>query len=62
MGHADRGTMGHLIIAPWSLLLVCLPKKLVELLIKYIDVAIFDYFVKYQRIMIRLPNYKVKLP
>jgi len=33
MGHADWGTMGHLIIAPLLLLLVCLPKRLVEMLV-----------------------------
>jgi len=43
------GTIGHLIIAPWSLLLVCLPKKLDEMLIKSIDMAASDLFVKYQR-------------
>jgi len=49
MGHADRGTMGHLIIAPLSLLLVCLPKKLVQLLLKSINIANSNLFVKYQR-------------
>jgi len=49
MGHADRGTMGYLIIAPRSLLLVCLPKKFVEMLLKSLDIAISDLFVKYQR-------------
>jgi len=49
MSHADRGTMGYLIISPWSLLLVCLLKNLVEILIKSIDIPISDLFVKYQR-------------
>jgi len=42
MGHADWGTIGHLILAP------CLPKKLDEMLIKSIDIAISGLFVKYQ--------------
>jgi len=33
----------------WSLLLVCLPKKLVAMLLKSIDIAISDFFVKYRR-------------
>jgi len=44
---AIRGTMGHLIIVPWSLLSVYLTEKLVEILLKSINIAISDLFVKY---------------
>jgi len=50
--------MDPLTIVPYMiiLLLVCLPKILVEMLVKSIDIAISDLH------MIRLPNYKVELP